>query len=84
MALYTDYVWEEFDNQQDVLDRTQGVGIQAILVAGELIQGDVGWLMLDGRRVEYHKSSGGGCPTCGWGSDDHSWYLATPKVEGRR
>ena len=71
--------WEQLDSQQRVLNRTEGVGIAKILFGGALTHGDVGWELVDGRKVEYEKNKGGGCDTCGYGARGDVWHLGTPE-----
>lgn len=74
----TTYTWQECYSQSEALDLTEGVSIVKILTGGELDKGDLGWLLGDGRRVEFHYGRGGGCETCGWGGDETMWFVGTP------
>lgn len=65
------------DSQDHAVAATQGVAIAFIRTDTTY---DVAWELADGRIVALDISRGGGCPTCGDGAGDQSWYVLTPKA----
>lgn len=76
----TIYNWEKYDSQDEILDLTAGVAMRRPLFGSDTERGDVGWELMDGRRVERREPDGSqGCDTCGYGADRGCWFIGTPE-----
>ena len=73
------YDWVEINSQDEVMNLTEGVAMRRPLFGSDTQMGDMGWELMDGRRVERREPNGStGCDTCGYGADEGSWYIGTP------
>lgn len=71
------YTEKSCGSQDAALDATADSRIKAVRTDTHY---DVAWELEDGRIVALTISTGGGCPTCGYGSGEQEWFVLTPKV----
>ncbi len=73
------YTWKEYRSQDEVMELTKDVAMRRPLFGSDVERGDMGWELMDGRRVERREPNGNtGCSTCGYGADEGSWYIGVP------